>query len=107
MKTAVTVINTVQVGIDEYRDLKATKIFDDDTTIGEIKDWIINEFGVDNSPLSSVLDDYLWEEMQTSRCWVQVDYPEIPQELLETLKMVAGDDFGMAKPLQDMDQSPS
>ena len=51
----------------------------------EIKDWIINEFGVDNSPLSSVLDDYLWEEMQTSRCWVQVDYPEIPQELLETL----------------------
>ena len=43
MKTAVTVINTVQVGIDEYRDLKTTKIFDDDTTIGEIKDWIIKE----------------------------------------------------------------
>jgi len=43
MKTAVTVINTVQVGIDEYKDLKTTKIFDDDTTIGEIKDWIIKE----------------------------------------------------------------
>lgn len=43
MKTAVTVINTVQVGVDEYRDLKTTKIFDDDTTIGEIKDWIIKE----------------------------------------------------------------
>lgn len=43
MKTAVTVIDTVQVGIDEYRNLKTTKIFDDDTTIGEIKDWIIKE----------------------------------------------------------------
>ena len=43
MKTAVTVINTVQVGMDEFRDLKTTKIFDDDTTIGEIKDWIIKE----------------------------------------------------------------
>ncbi len=43
MKTAVTVINTVQVSMDEYRDLKTTKIFGDDTTIGEIKDWIIKE----------------------------------------------------------------
>jgi hypothetical protein len=51
----------------------------------EIKDWILNEFGVDNSPLSSVIDDYLWEEIQTSRCWIQIDYPEIPKDLLDTL----------------------
>lgn len=51
----------------------------------EVKDWILNEFGVDNSPLSSVLDDFLWEEVQTSRCWLQVDYPAIPNELLDTL----------------------
>lgn len=43
MKTAVTVIRTVQVGMEEYRDLKTTKIFDDDSIIGEIKDWIIKE----------------------------------------------------------------
>ena len=43
MKTAVTVINAVQIGMDEYRDLKTTKIFDDNTTIGEIKDWIIKK----------------------------------------------------------------
>jgi hypothetical protein len=43
MKTAVTVINTVQVSLDEFRDVKATKIFDDNATIGEIKDWIIKE----------------------------------------------------------------
>ena len=41
MKTAITTITTVQVGIDMYRDIKSTKIFDDDATIGEIKDWII------------------------------------------------------------------
>ena len=43
MKTAVTVINPVQVGMDEYRNIKTTKIFNDFTTIGEIKDWIIKE----------------------------------------------------------------
>ena len=41
MKTAVTVINTVQISMDEYRDVKTTKIFDDNSTIGEIKDWIV------------------------------------------------------------------
>lgn len=41
MKTAVTVINTRQVSMDEFRDFKTTKVFDDNSTIGEIKDWII------------------------------------------------------------------
>lgn len=43
MKTAVTVINAVQVSVDEYRDIKVTKIFDDNATLGEIKDWVIKE----------------------------------------------------------------
>ena len=64
MKTAVTVINTVQIGMDEYRDLKTTKIFDDNTTIGEIKDWIIKErklklerdkIGISGTDLSDVV----------------------------------------------------
>ena len=46
MKTAITVINTVQVGMEEYRDQKTTKIFNDNSTIGEIKDWIIQELKI-------------------------------------------------------------
>lgn len=40
-------------------------------------DWILNQFGKDNSPLSSFLDAALWEELQTSRAWVFVDYPVV------------------------------
>jgi hypothetical protein len=39
MKTAVTVIETVQTGMDNYKDLKKTKVFDDSTTLLEIKQW--------------------------------------------------------------------
>ena len=38
MKTAVTVIDTVQVSMDEYKDIKTTKVFDDESTIKEIKE---------------------------------------------------------------------
>ena len=40
-------------------------------------DWIMNEFTQDNSSLVSFLDSGLWEEIQTSRAWVYVDYPQI------------------------------
>lgn len=40
MKTAITVIDTKQVGMEEYRDVRTTKVFDDSTTILEIKQWI-------------------------------------------------------------------
>lgn len=43
----------------------------------EATDWILNQFGKDNSPLSSFLDEALWEELQTSRAWVFVDYPVV------------------------------
>ena len=40
MKTAVTVINTVQTGMDNYKDVRTTKYFDDSATLFEIKEWI-------------------------------------------------------------------
>lgn len=39
MKTAVTVIDTIQTGIDTYKDLKKTKVFEDSATLLEIKQW--------------------------------------------------------------------
>jgi hypothetical protein len=43
----------------------------------EVTDWIVNEFGKDDSTLVAFLDAALWEEIQTSRAWVFVDYPVI------------------------------
>lgn len=43
MKTGVTVIKTHQVGIDSWEDEKITKLFDDSSTIGDIKSWIKSE----------------------------------------------------------------
>ena len=43
----------------------------------EVHDWIINEFGADDSSLTAFLDNSLWEEIQTSRAWIFVDYPKI------------------------------
>ncbi|WP_396189869.1 DUF4055 domain-containing protein [Flavobacterium sp.] len=44
----------------------------------DAKDWILDNFGQDDSSISAFLDAALWEELQTSRCWVYVDYPNIP-----------------------------
>jgi len=43
----------------------------------EAKNWIMNEFGKDDTPLTSFLDEALWEEIQTSRAWIFVDYPSV------------------------------
>lgn len=53
MKTAVTVVNTVQVSMDECIDKKTTKTFDDNATLGEIKDWIIQagKFKIDRDKI--------------------------------------------------------
>ena len=40
MKTGITVINTEQTGMNEYKDVKTTKIFDDGCTLLQIKYWI-------------------------------------------------------------------
>jgi hypothetical protein len=51
-------------------------VLPDDVPEGAL-DWIMTSFAQDGSPLTSFLDDVLWEEMQTSRAWVFVDYPVI------------------------------
>ena len=43
----------------------------------EMKDWLLNRFGKGNESMISFLDAALWEEMQTSRAWVQIDYPVV------------------------------
>ena len=40
MKTAVTVINTIQTGMDNWKDVKTTKVFEDNATLFEIKEWV-------------------------------------------------------------------
>lgn len=40
MKTAVTLIETVQTGMDSYKDLRTTKVFEDNATLLDIKQWI-------------------------------------------------------------------
>ena len=43
MKTVITICNTVQVGVENYEDVKYSKVFDDDSTILDIKKWIQSE----------------------------------------------------------------
>jgi len=43
----------------------------------KITEWIMNSFSKDDNTLSSFLDEALWEEIQTSRCWVLIDYPKV------------------------------
>ena len=64
METAVTVINTVQIGMDEYADTRTTKVFNDNNTISEIKEFIrlelnlkrpISEIGISSIFISDVI----------------------------------------------------
>ena len=43
----------------------------------EAKEWLLNQFGRANESMISFLDSALWEEMQTSRAWIQIDYPNV------------------------------
>lgn len=52
----------------------------------EAVDWIMNDFGADGASLTAFLDEALWEEIQTSRAWIFVDYPEVTEELTESQK---------------------
>jgi hypothetical protein len=53
----------------------------DKKLVEEAQKWIIHEFGQDDSPLSAFLDEALWEEVQTSRAWIVVDYPKIGDDV--------------------------
>ena len=48
-----------------------------DLGVEGIEDWIRSSFGSDDSSLHSFLDAAIWEELQTSRAWVVVDYPKV------------------------------
>lgn len=65
MKTAVTVVKTEQISIDDYRDYKYTRVFDDSATILEIKQWMIvqlgikamvDEFSLSNGDISNIVE---------------------------------------------------
>ena len=44
----------------------------------EAYDWIMTGFSQNGNPLVSFLDEVLWEEMRTSRVWVYIDFPKVP-----------------------------
>ena len=43
-------------------------------------DWLKNNFTLEGSSLFNFLDKALWEELQTSRAWVYVDYPNVSEQ---------------------------
>jgi len=43
----------------------------------ETYDWIMSQFSQSGLPLVSFLNDVLWEELQTSRAWIYVDFPKV------------------------------
>jgi len=53
-----------------------------DSVPDEAKDWIETNFTLEGSSLFNFLDNALWEELQTSRGWVYVDYPNISDQEL-------------------------
>ena len=46
------------------------------------KAWILDDIAGDNSNLLSFLGSALWEELQTSRAWIQIDYPAVDLDSL-------------------------
>lgn len=51
----------------------------------EAMDWIETDFTLDGKSLFNFLDAALWEELQTSRCWIYVDYPKVSTEQWEMM----------------------
>lgn len=43
----------------------------------EVEEWIYNAFAADGKSLVAFLDEAIWEEVQTGRAWIYIDYPEI------------------------------
>lgn len=59
----------------------------------DAEEWIINAFTQDDAPLAAFIDLALWEELQTSRAWIYVDYPRI-----ENPEALSNEDFAAFKP---------
>jgi hypothetical protein len=49
------------------------------------KAWILDDIAGDNSNLLSFLGSALWEELQTSRAWIQIDYPMVDLDSLSLI----------------------
>jgi hypothetical protein len=45
----------------------------------ETYDWLTKDFTLDGASMFNFLDEAIWEELQTSRCWVYVDSPEVSE----------------------------
>mgnify|MGYP001042044374 CR=1 FL=1 len=58
-------------------------------------DWLKNNFTLDGSSLFNFLDNALWEELQTSRAWVYVDYPNVTEQDYD---MMSPEERDMIKP---------
>jgi Domain of unknown function (DUF4055) len=43
----------------------------------EAMDWLVNAFTRDGGTLTAFLSEIVWEEMNTSRAWIYVDYPKV------------------------------
>ena len=41
----------------------------------EIRTWIMSNFGRDNQSMTAFLDTALWEELNTGRAWIGINYP--------------------------------
>jgi hypothetical protein len=58
----------------------------------EAQKWIMHSFGKDDSPILTFMDEILWEEIQTNRAWIFIDYANVPNpdavdpEILKKLK---------------------
>ena len=46
------------------------------------KTWILDDIGSDKSNLITLMSTALWEELQTSRAWFQIDYPVVDLDSL-------------------------
>lgn len=48
----------------------------------EIAKWLLHDIGQDGAGLTAFLDNAIYEELQTSRAWIYVDYPKVSEEEL-------------------------
>ena len=61
----------------------------------EAYDWLDKDFTLDGASMFNFLDEAIWEELQTSRCWVVVDQPSLTEA-----------DWDMMTPEERMNISP-
>jgi hypothetical protein len=43
----------------------------------DAQNWLVHAIGKDEASLASFIDEALWEEIQTGRAWIFIDYPKV------------------------------